>query len=337
MYDEVVAATGGFSEANLIGIGSFGSIYKGVLNNGRNVAVKVFNLQEENAHRSFSKECKILKRVRHRSIIKIISACSNLEINALILPFMSNGSLERLLYPSEGDECIFNLSDRLRIAIEIAHGMKYLHHQCFVQVIHCDLKPNNILLGDDMTSYVADFGISKLLFGNSVDSLTFTNALKGSIGYIAPEYGMGGRVSTKGDVYSYGILLLELLAKRKPIDNMFVEGINLQRWVGLNFPNKITEVVDNAILKNVNESENPTVLSCLTQFMEVGLVCTRELPQQQPNMVDIVERLEKIRDTLNGIHGGFQLPIDISHLVEDTRHARNMNSSNHDNWSTSSY
>ncbi|GLJ20728.1 hypothetical protein SUGI_0377580 [Cryptomeria japonica] len=337
LYDELVGATGGFSEANLIGIGGFGSIYKGVLKNGKNVAVKVFNFQDENAHQSFSKECKILKRVRHRNIIRIISTFSNLEIKALVLPFMSNGSLEKWLYPSGRDECILNLSDRLRIAIEIAHGMAYLHHHCFVQVIHCDLKPNNILLGDDMTSYVADFGISKLLFGDSMDSLTFTNALKGSIGYIAPEYGMGGRVSTKGDVYSYGILLLELLTRRKPMDDMFVEGTNLRGWVGMNFPNKITEVVDKAVLTNVNESEMTMALSCLTHLMEVGLVCTRELPQQRPNMAEIVDRLEKIRDTFNGIHEGFQLPIDISHLIEDTGHARIMNPDNHENWSTSTY
>ncbi|GLJ20720.1 hypothetical protein SUGI_0377440 [Cryptomeria japonica] len=130
---------------------------------------------------------------------------------------------------------------------------------------------------------------------------------------------MGGRVSTKGDVYSYGILLLELLTRRKPMDNMFVEGINLCKWVGMNFPNKIREVVDKAILTNVNELEITMVLSCLAHFMEVRLVCTRELSQQQTNTENIVERLEKIRDTFNGIHGGFQLPIDISHSVEDTR------------------
>ncbi|XP_057868047.1 receptor kinase-like protein Xa21 [Cryptomeria japonica] len=207
-YAELVDATDVFSEANLIGIGSFGSIYKGILKNGTNIAVKVLNLQDENALQTFNRECNELKRVRHQNVIKIISTCSNLEFKALVLPFMSNGSLGRWLYPKGGDECKLNLADRLRIAKEIAQGMQYLHHHCFVQVIHCDIKPNNVLLGDGMTPCVVDFGIAKLLFGNSMNSLTSTNALNGSIGYIAPDYGVGGMVSTKGDVYSYGVLLL---------------------------------------------------------------------------------------------------------------------------------
>ncbi|KAH9319463.1 hypothetical protein KI387_021232, partial [Taxus chinensis] len=229
-YAELVDATHGFSHTNLLGIGIFGSVYRGILNNGRNIAVKVLNLQADNAHQSFSRECNVLKRVRHHNVIKIISVCSNIDFKALILPFISNGSLERWLYPREEEECKLNLNNKLRLATEITHGMTYLHHHCFVQVIHSDLKPSNVLLGDDMTTYIADFGISKLLVVNSMDSLTSTNALKGSTGYIAPEYGLGGMLSTKGDVYSYVILLLELLTRRRPKDDMFFEGMNLQKW-----------------------------------------------------------------------------------------------------------
>ncbi|KAH9328946.1 hypothetical protein KI387_001054, partial [Taxus chinensis] len=270
-YEELVEATGGFMETNLLGVGNFGSVYKGILKNGTNIAVKVLNLQDEIVHQSFVKECSVLKRVKHRNMIKIISTCSNLNFKALVLPFMSNGNLEKWLYPQGEEECRLNLNDRLRIAIEIAHGITYLHHHCFVQVIHCDLKPNNVLLGDDMTPYITDFGIAKLLFGNSMDSLTSTNALKGSIGYIAPEYGMGGSISAKGDVYSYGILLLELLIRRRPTNGMFVEGTNLQNWVGMKFPDKIIEVVDNNLLRDTNELERSMVLACLTQCMQVAL------------------------------------------------------------------
>ncbi|GLJ20843.1 hypothetical protein SUGI_0380040 [Cryptomeria japonica] len=263
-YKKLVDATSGFSVENLLGIGSFGSVYKGILKNGQNIAVKVLKLKDEHAHKSFSRECNALKRVRHRNVIKIISACSNLDFKALILPYMSNGSLERWLYPPEGDRCRLNLSNRIKIAMEIAEGMAYLHHYCSVQVIHCDLKPSNVLLGDDMISYIADFGLSNLIFRNSIDSLTSINALKGSIGYIAPEYGIGGQLTTKGDVYSYGILILELLTKKRPTNDMFIDGMNLRKWIELHFLNRISVVLDNCLLLDVHESDKSMIMECLT-------------------------------------------------------------------------
>ncbi|GLJ20570.1 hypothetical protein SUGI_0374320 [Cryptomeria japonica] len=319
-YEELEDATSGFSQTNLLGVGSFGSVYRGILNNGTNIAVKVLNLQEKNALKSFERECNVLKRVRHRNVIKIISAYSNLDFKALVLPFMSNGSLEMWLYPKGGDICRLSLSDRLRIAKEVAEGMEYLHHHCFVQVIHCDLKPNNVLLGNDMTAHI---------------SVTSASILKGSVGYFAPEYGVGGKISTKGDVYSYGILLLELLTRRRPTNTMFLEGINLPKWASMGFPNKIEEVLDNHLLRDVNVLDKEKVLECLTQFLQVGLVCTRELPQQRPNMMEIVERLKKITSTYLGTPRDFHLPINISALLESTSGQRNTNSRSPENWSTS--
>ncbi|KAH9291639.1 hypothetical protein KI387_043171, partial [Taxus chinensis] len=319
-YEELVDATHGFAEANLIGTGSFGSVYRGIMNNGTNIAVKVLNLQDENAHQSFGRECNVLRRVRHRNVIKIITSCSNLDFNfkALVLPFMSNGNLESWLYPKRGDECNLNLSERLRIAIEIAEGMAYLHHHCFVQVVHCDLKPSNVLLGDDMTAYLADFSIAKLFFGNSMDSLTDTTVLKGSIGYIAPEYGMGGQIWIKGDVYSYGILLLELLTRKRPADDMFVEGMNLQKWASMDFPNRMTEVVDRNLLQDVDELERPKTLQWLTHLLQVGLICASELPQQRPSMLEIVKILNTIKGGFLGMPRAFKFPIDISSLIQST-------------------
>ncbi|KAH9293666.1 hypothetical protein KI387_041128, partial [Taxus chinensis] len=314
-YKELLDATGGFSEENMLGIGSFGSVYKGILNNGTNIAVKAFNLHDGKAHQSFIRECNILKRVRHHNVTKIISACCNLDFRGLVLPYMSNGSLDRWLYPCLGEECKLNNSDRLKIAKEIAEGMVYLHHHCFVQVIHYDLKPSNVLLGDDMTPYITNFGIAKLLFGNSMDSLTSTNAVKGTTGYIAPEYAMGRNIYVKGDVYSYGILLFELLTGRRPTDDMFAEGINIQKWVGMNFPNNIREVVDNNLLRDASESELSIILPCLTQFMWMGLICTRDFSQQRPNMTKVVERLDIIRAKFLHNHRAFQLPVDISPLI----------------------
>ncbi|XP_057842716.1 receptor kinase-like protein Xa21 [Cryptomeria japonica] len=321
-YEELVNATGGFNDENLLGMGSFGSVYKGILKNGTNIAVKVLKLQDEHVHQSFSRECNALKRVRHRNVIKIISACSNLDFKALILPFMSNGSLEKWLYPPEGGRCRLNLSDRIRIAMEIAQGMAYLHHYCFVQVIHCDLKPNNVLLGDDMTSYIADFSISNIIFEKSMNSLTSTDALKGYVGYIAPEYGMGGNLTTKGDVYSYGILILELLTRKRPTEDIFGEGMNLQKWIEMHFPNRISDVVDNSLLIDAHESETSMVMECLTQFIQIGLFCTRESPQERPDMTKIIDRLNTIRGVFLGTPKTPQLPIDIAPFIDNERNMK---------------
>ncbi|GLJ20678.1 hypothetical protein SUGI_0376710 [Cryptomeria japonica] len=121
-YSELANSTGGFSEANLVGTGAFGSVYRGTLKNGTNIVVKVFNLLDANAHESFHRECNILKKIKHRNVIKIISVCSNLDFKALILPFMSNGSLERWLYPPTRSGCRLNLHDWLRIKMEIAES-----------------------------------------------------------------------------------------------------------------------------------------------------------------------------------------------------------------------
>ncbi|GLJ17395.1 hypothetical protein SUGI_0302360 [Cryptomeria japonica] len=185
-----------FDESNLLGVGNFGSVYKGILRDGKIVAIKALNLQNEEAHKSFNTECKVLGRIRHRNLIKIISAFSYPGFKGLVLQFASNGSLEKHLHPDRGDQ-EFNelgLSDCLNIAVDVAHGMEYLHHDCPLQIVHCDLKPSNVLLDANMTALVTDFGISRLTSTpNSIDSFSATTfALKGSIGYIAPEYGLRG-------------------------------------------------------------------------------------------------------------------------------------------------
>eukprot|EP01018_Ginkgo_biloba_P021602 Gb_21460 [translate_table: standard] len=177
-YHELVHATDGFSDANLVGVGNFGSVYKGVLSDGTILAVKILNLQNEQAEKSFNTECKVLGRVRHRNLVGILSSCSNLQFKALILQFMSIGSLEKCLY-GHGDEdnrdehvCGLSIIDRLNIAIDIAHGMNYLHHDCFSQVVHCDLKPAIVLFDENMTAHITDFGIARLACANSMESFT---------------------------------------------------------------------------------------------------------------------------------------------------------------------
>ncbi|KAM3394057.1 hypothetical protein P3S68_003058 [Capsicum galapagoense] len=159
-YYELIQVTDALSESNLIGSGSFGSVYKGVLRSGTAIAVKVFNLQLDAAFKSFDTECEVLRSLLHRNLVKVITNCSNLDFKALVLECMPNGSLEKYLY---SHNYFLDIRQRLSVMIDVACALEYLHHRCSSLVIHCDLKLSNVLLDDDMVAHLRDFGISKLL------------------------------------------------------------------------------------------------------------------------------------------------------------------------------
>ncbi|XP_041014296.1 receptor kinase-like protein Xa21 [Juglans microcarpa x Juglans regia] len=291
-YNELVQATQGFSESNLLGTGSFGSVYKGTLSDGTIVAVKVFNMQLEGAFKSFDAECEVLCKIRHRNLIKVISSCSNgLDFGALVLEYMPHGSLDKCLYSRN---CGLNIPQRLNIMTDVASALEYLHHSLSTPIVHCDLKPNNILLDEDMVARVADFGIAKLLNGG--DSITQTMTLA-TIGYMAPEYGFEGIVSKRGDVYSYGILLLETFTRKKPTDEIFAEEVNLRNWVKGSFPHALLEVIDPNLLSAENGQFSITK-ECLTSIIGLALDCTVESPEERINMNDVLPALKRIKTKL---------------------------------------
>ncbi|CAN4091936.1 unnamed protein product [Withania somnifera] len=198
---------------------------------------------------------------------------------------MPNGSLEKYLY---SHNYFLDISQRLSIMIDVACALEYLHHGCSLPVIHCDIKPSNVLMDENMVAHLSDFGISKLLGEDESDLYTKTLA---TLGYIAPEYGLDGLVSTKCDVYSYGIMLLETFTRRKP--NEFEGDLSLKQWVSYSLPEAIVDVVDANLVTPI-DNRLQKELDVVASIMKVALDCCAESPARRTNMKDVVGMLQKI-------------------------------------------
>ncbi|CAI9759095.1 unnamed protein product [Fraxinus pennsylvanica] len=292
-YRELKEATNTFNESNILGSGSFGLVYGRTLSDGLNVAVEVFNLQLEDARltRSFATKSRVLSSIRHRNLVRIIGCCSNTEFKALIMEYMPNGSPDKWLFSSN---YFLDILKSLNIAIDVALALKYLHHFNTFTIVHCDLKASNVLLDEDMVAHVDDFGIAKL-FGEG-ESMGQTMTLA-TIGYMSPEYGIEGIVSTSSNVYSYGILLLEMYTRKKPTDAMFGEEMILKSWVSHSLAeNTITEVVDNNLLGKEDENFSRKE-QCVSSILALAIECLHNIPRERINMREVVTRLRKIKAT----------------------------------------
>ncbi|XP_050250719.1 probable LRR receptor-like serine/threonine-protein kinase At3g47570 [Quercus robur] len=341
-YKELYQATSGFSPSNLIGSGGFGSVYKGLIHpEERPIAVKVLNLQQKGASKSFMVECNVLRNIRHRNLVKILTCCSSMDYSgnqfkALVFEFMTNGSLDFWLHQgldNENQSRNLSLLQRLNVAIDVASAIDYLHNHSLQPIIHCDLKPSNVLLDNDMVAHVSDFGLARLLpiTNDSSGKQTSTIGIKGSVGYIAPEYGMGGEASIEADVYSYGILLLEIFLGKRPTDNMFKDGLNLHNFAKMALPEKLVQIVDPILLprevdeaptaivaarayNNGNEIQvdveahgipnlcqmDPNVHKCLVSILEIGLACSMESPKDRMKMKEVTRELHMIKKAFLG-------------------------------------
>ncbi|CAI0443951.1 unnamed protein product [Linum tenue] len=320
-YHNLLQGTDGFSPANLLGVGSYGSVYKGLIAiddaNKIFVAVKVLNLHHYRAFKSFVAECEVLKNIRHKNLVKLLTVCSGIDFQgndfkALVYEFMVSGSLEEWLHPGLLDEqaterrAELSLLQRLNIAIDVGIALDYLHNESGVPVVHCDLKPSNILLDVNMVGHIGDFGLAKFLPQVELNAPTnhTTNsssiAVRGTVGYSAPEYGMGSEVSTNGDVYSYGILLLEMFTGRRPTDETFRDGLNLHNFAAALGDNAADYIDprqdDNSSRSRTNEKQ--VFAEAVVSIVQVGVECSNEIARERMGISDAVTKLTAVRDKI---------------------------------------
>ncbi|KAL5732827.1 hypothetical protein ACOSQ2_032519 [Xanthoceras sorbifolium] len=323
-YDELLKATGGFSSTNLLGAGSFGSVYKGMLHKDD---------KPLGASKSFIAECETLRRMRHRNLLKIITACSSInfegsDFKALVFKFMPNGNLESWLHPSEDTTMKLNLTQRLNIAIDVVSALEYLHHHCETPIVHCDLKPSNVLLDEDMIAHVGDFGLAKFLtinLSNPINRQTNSIAIKGSSVF---KYGMGASASKQGDIYS-GILLLEILIGKRPTDEIFKDGLSLHSFCKMALPDRVMEIADSCLLipeDNLNDQTNRNrnaeieecmkikMRECLISLVRIGVACSTEAPSERMGLSEVVMELNAIKQVFlgGGIHGERRIRIQLA-------------------------
>ncbi|XP_076886975.1 uncharacterized protein LOC143536995 [Bidens hawaiensis] len=281
-------------DTNVIGKGCSGVVYRADTDNGEIIAVKKlwpsmtfdggYNNEKCAVRDSFSAEVKTLGTVRHKNIVRFLGCCWNKKTRLLMYDYMPNGSLGSLLHERMGSSLEWEL--RYQILLGAAEGLAYLHHDCVPPIVHRDIKANNILIGLEFEPYIADFGLAKLV--NDGDFARSSNTIAGSYGYIAPEYGYSMKITEKSDVYSYGVVMLEILTGKQPIDPTIPDGLHVVDWVKQRRGR--TEILDRSLL-----SRPESDIEEMMQALGIALLCVNSLPEERPTMKDVAAMLREIK------------------------------------------
>ncbi|KAL0315750.1 UNVERIFIED_CONTAM: Inactive protein kinase SELMODRAFT [Sesamum radiatum] len=292
-YAELEQATNGFSEANFLAEGGYGSVHRGVLPDGQVIAVKQHKLASTQGDREFCSEVQALSCAQHRNVVMLIGYCVEDRRRLLVYEYICNGSLDSHLYGRNKHP--LDWAARQKIAVGAARGLRYLHEECRVGcIVHRDMRPNNILLTHDFEPLVGDFGLARLQADGNSGAET---RIIGTFGYLAPEYAQTGQISEKADVYSFGVVLVELVTGRKAVDIYRPKGEQcLTEWTRyLYFPmeqarplleeNALSKLVDPSLMSCYSEKEVEAMLHCAS-------LCLQRDPESRPRMSQVLRMLE---------------------------------------------
>ncbi|XP_058192979.1 cysteine-rich receptor-like protein kinase 2 [Rhododendron vialii] len=294
-YSTLEKATESFDEANKLGHGGFGTVYKGVLPDGREIAVK--RLFFNNRHRAadFYNEVNIISSVEHKNLVRLLGcSCSGPE-SLLVYEFLPNRSLDRFIFNSDRGKTL-NWEKRYEIIIGTAEGLVYLHENNKNRIIHRDIKASNILLDSRLRAKIADFGLARSF---QEDKSHISTAIAGTLGYMAPEYLAHGQLTEKADVYSFGVLLLEIVIGRqnnKSKSAEYSESLVIIAWK--HFQQGTVEELFDPNLMLHNYHHNPSVKNEVLRIIHIGLLCTQEAPSLRPSMSKALQMLAKTNEHL---------------------------------------
>ncbi|KAJ7978009.1 Protein kinase [Quillaja saponaria] len=284
-YKELEVATDQFSEKNVIGNGGFGVVYRGVMSDGTVAAIKRLRREGKQGERAFRIEVDLLSRLQSPYLVDLLGYCADQHHRLLIFELMPNGNLQHHLQSSHDQTSPLDWWTRLRIALDCARALEFLHEQAILPVIHRDFKCTNVLLDQNFRAKVSDFGLAKM--GSEKINGQISTRVLGTTGYLAPEYVSTGKLTTKSDVYSYGVVLLELLTGRVPVDSRLPPGEHvLVSWALPMLTNreKVVEMVDPVLQGQYSKKE-------LIQIAAIAAMCVQAEADYRPLMTDVVQSL----------------------------------------------
>ncbi|KAF3779212.1 putative LRR receptor-like serine/threonine-protein kinase [Nymphaea thermarum] len=286
-FENVVRATGGFNPSNCIGNGGFGATYKAEISPGVLVAIKRLSVGRFQGVQQFEAEIKTLGRARHPNLVTLIGFHASETEMFLIYNYLPGGNLEKFIQERSKRPVDWRMLHK--IALDIARALAYLHDECVPRVLHRDIKPSNILLDNNYTAYLSDFGLARLLGTSETHA---TTDVAGTFGYVAPEYALTCRVSDKADVYSYGVVLMELLSDKKALDPSFSSygnGFNIVQWACMVLRNGRAREFFTAGLWDVGPHDD------LVEVLHLAVMCTVDSLSIRPTMKQVVQRLKQLQ------------------------------------------